>query len=58
MKKVLHDASLTIRIPRDMKRRLLLLQEELNQTAPDYATVSLTSLVVSMIEEGLKKKEK
>ena len=54
MKKVLHDASLTIRIPRDMKRRLLLLQEELNQTAPDYATVSLTSLVVSMIEEGLK----
>jgi hypothetical protein len=58
MKKVAQDASLTLRIPSDMKRRLMLLQDELNASAPDYATVSLTSLVISMIEEGLKKKGK
>ena len=58
MKKVVQDASLTLRISSDMKRRLMLLQDELNASAPDYATVSLTSLVISMIEDGLRKKGK
>ena len=53
MSKPLNDATITIRISSELKRRLIELQIELDESAPGYAAVSLSSLVVSMIEDGL-----
>lgn len=56
MSKPLNDATITIRIPSELKRQLIELQTELDESAPGYAAVSLSSLVVSMIEDGLAKR--
>ena len=58
MKKPLNDATITIRIPSELKRKLVELKTELNNNTPDYAVVNLSSLVVSMIEDGLVKRGK
>lgn len=58
MKKPLNDATITIRIPSDLKRKLVELKTELNNNTPDYAVVNVSSLVVSMIEDGLVKRGK
>ena len=58
MKKPLNDATITIRIPSELKRKLVELKTELNNDTPDYAVVNLSSLVVSMIEDGLVKRGK
>jgi hypothetical protein len=58
MKKPLNDATITIRIPSDLKRKLVELKTELNNNTPDYAVVNLSSLIVSMIEDGLTKRGK
>lgn len=58
MKKLLNDATITIRIPSELKRKLVELKTELNNNTPDYAVVNLSSLVVSMIEDGLVKRGK
>lgn len=55
-RKPVHDATITIRIPSELKRQLIELQTELDESAPGYAAVSLSSLVVSMIEDGLAKR--
>lgn len=58
MKKPLNDATITIRIPSELKRKLVELKTELNNDTPDYAVVNLSSLIVSMIEDGLVKRGK
>lgn len=58
MKKPLNDATITIRIPSELKRKLVELKTELNNDTPDYAVVNLSSLIVSMIEDGLAKRGK
>lgn len=58
MKKPLNDATITIRIPSELKRKLVELKTELNNDTPDYAVVNLSSLIVSMIEDGLTKRGK
>lgn len=58
MKKLLNDATITIRIPSELKRKLVELKTELNNDTPDYAVVNLSSLIVSMIEDGLTKRGK